>query len=154
VSITLNKWKEVKFSLTDKDLSLTLPRSSPTTSAPPRWRSPTRSTRTSRAVQGHPLVSAQTATPALADIAAIRKIMFDNKVPLNDNTKLHYMIDGTTELAYLNALAAPVSRRHAGSGAPRRLDGPPLRLRHLGQPEHPVSTPRAWPRMRPAPWTA
>jgi hypothetical protein len=32
--------------------------------------------------------------------------MRDNKVPLGDKTKLHYMIDSATELAYINALAA------------------------------------------------
>ncbi len=43
----------------------------------------------------------------MADIAAIRKIMRDNKVPLQTAGRdLHYMIDSATELAYLNALAA------------------------------------------------
>jgi hypothetical protein len=46
-----------------------------------------------------------TATPVLADIAKIKKLMFDNKVPRSDG-KLHFMIGGAEEQAFLTALGA------------------------------------------------
>lgn len=106
VSVTLNKWKEVKFSLTDKDLSLN----------------------SSQIISDHirpatvaladiidldlaqlykqvPWYVPETATPSLNDVATVRKTMFDNKVPMRDNM-LNLMISGTTELEYLKAMAA------------------------------------------------
>lgn len=106
VSITLDKWKEVKFALTDKDLSLTIPQIITDHIRPAAVALADVIDQDLAALyKDIPWVSAQTATPALTDIAAIRKIMFDNKVPLNERGMLHYMIDGTTELAYLTALS-------------------------------------------------
>lgn len=106
VSITLNKWKEVKFALTDKDLSLTAPQIITDHIRPAAVALADQIDQDLASLyKDIPWVSAQTATPALSDIGAIRKIMFDNRVPLNDGM-LNYMIDGATELAYLNALSA------------------------------------------------
>lgn len=107
VSITLNKWKEVKFALTDKDLSLSAPQIISDHIRPAAVAIADRIDQDMAALyKDIPWVSAQTATPVLSDIGALRKIMFDNRVPLGDPSKLHYMVDGATELAYLNALAA------------------------------------------------
>lgn len=107
VSITLNQWKEVKFSLTDKDLSLTAPQIITDHIRPAAVAIADVVDQAVAALyKDIPWISAQSSTPALADIAAIRKIMRDNRIPMNDPTKLHYMIDSATELAYINALAA------------------------------------------------
>lgn len=107
VSITLNKWEGVTFGLTDKDLSLSAPQIITDHIRPAAVAIADKVDQTVAALyKDIPWVSAQTATPVLADIAAIKKIMRDNKVPLGDKTKLHYMIDSATELAYINALAA------------------------------------------------
>lgn len=107
VSITLDQWYEVKFALTDKDLSLTAPQIITDHIRPAAVALADKIDQALAALYINiPWVLAQTATPALADIAGIRKLMFDNKVPLGDSSKLHGMIDGATELAYLTALAA------------------------------------------------
>ena len=107
VSITLNKWKEVKFALTDKDLSLTAPQIITDHIRPAAIAIADQIDQDLAALyKDIPWVVAQTATPVLADIASLRKQLFDNKVPMRDKSMLHYMIDGATELAYINALAA------------------------------------------------
>ena len=107
VSITLNKWEGVTFGLTDKDLSLSAPQIITDHIRPAAVAIADLVDQTLAALYiDIPWVVAQTATPVLADIAAVRKLMFDNKVPLSDKSKLHGMIDGATELQYLVALAA------------------------------------------------
>jgi hypothetical protein len=107
VNITLNKWKGVVFGLTDKDLSLSADQIITDHIRPATVAIADNVDQACAALyKDIPWVIAQTATPVLADIPAIRKIMMDNRVPLGDKTALHYMIDSTTELAYLNALAA------------------------------------------------
>ncbi|MEX1193624.1 MAG: P22 phage major capsid protein family protein [Dehalococcoidia bacterium] len=126
VSITLNQWDEVKFSLTDKDLSLTAPQIVTDHIRPAAVALADKIDQNLASLYiDIPWIAAQTATPALADIAAIRKIMFDNKVPLNDKSNLNYMIDGATELAYLNALAA--------AGQQANTQDPSLREGSLGR---------------------
>lgn len=126
VSITLSEHKEVKFALTDKDLSLSAPQIITDHIRPAAVALADIIDQALAALyKDIPWVSAQTATPALADIAAIRKIMFDNKVPINDKANLSYMIDGATELAYLNALAA--------AGQQANTQDPSLREGSLGR---------------------
>ena len=126
VSITLNKWKEVKFSLTDKDLSLTAPQIITDHIRPAAVALADKIDQDLASLyKDIPWVVAQTATPALSDIGAIRKVMFDNKVPINDKPNMHYMIDGATELAYINALAA--------AGQQANTQDPSLREGSLGR---------------------
>ncbi len=126
VSITLNKWKGVVFGLTDKDLSLTAPQIITDHIRPAAVAIADAVDQAAAALYlDVPWVLAQTGTPALADIAAVRKMMFDNKVPLRDPAMLHGMIDGTTELAYLTALSA--------AGQVRETQGPALREGSMGR---------------------
>lgn len=126
VNLTFNKWKGVTFALTDKDLTLSSEKIIENHIRPATVAIADRIDIDLCALYADiPWVSAQTATPALADIAAIRKIMRDNKVPLSDNTKLHYMIDSATELAYINALAA--------AGQQANTQDPALRQGSLGR---------------------
>jgi hypothetical protein len=127
VAITLDKWYEVKFALTDKDLSLTAPQIITDHIRPAAVALADRiDLDLVQLYLDIPWVAAQTATPVLADIAALRKVMFDNKVPLGDPSMLHYMIDGTTELAYLTALAA--AGQQANTQDPSLRDGSMGRL--------------------------
>lgn len=107
VSITLNKWKEVKFSLTDKDLSLT---SDKIISDHIRPAAVALADQIDQDIavlyKDIPWHSTFTATPVLSDVSALRKIMFTNKVPLTDKANLHLMVGGAEEQAFLNALAA------------------------------------------------
>lgn len=127
VSIVLNKWKEVKFKLTDKDLSLTAPEIITNHVRPAAVALADQIDQDMCALyKDIPWVSAQTATPVLADIAGLRKIMFDNKVPLNDKANLNYMIDGATEVEYLKALAT--AGQQAGAQDPALREGSMGRL--------------------------
>lgn len=120
VNLTLNKWKGVVFGLTDKDLSLSAEQiiSDHITPATVAIADAIDQSLNTLYVD-IPWVVAQTATPALADIASVRKALFDNKVPLQDG-KLHLEVDSTTELAYLNALAAAGQQANTQDPALRR----------------------------------
>lgn len=107
VAITLNKWKEVKFSLTDKDLSLTSDKIISDHIRPAAVAIADQIDQDMAALyKDIPWHSTMQATPVLGDVSKIRKVMFDNKVPLRDPGMLHLMVDGASEVAFLNALAA------------------------------------------------
>jgi hypothetical protein len=107
VSIVLNKWKEVKFSLTDKDLSLTSDKIISDHIRPAAVAIADQIDQDMAALyKDVPWHSTLTATPVLSDVSALRKIMFNNKVPLRDPGMLHLMVGGNEEQAFLNALAA------------------------------------------------
>ncbi len=125
VSITLDQWKEVKFLLTDKDLSLSNERIISDHIRPAAVALANQIDQTLAALYIKiPWRSAMTATPVLADLSKIHKIMFDNKVPMNDGL-LNFMIDGATNVAFLDALAA--AGQHAGT------QDPALRRASLGR---------------------
>lgn len=107
VAVKLDEWDEVKFALTDKDLSLTAPQIITDHIRPAAVALADLIDQKGVALYKKvPWYTALTATPVLADIATARKVMFDNKVPLRDAAMLHAMIGGTTEVAFLTALAA------------------------------------------------
>jgi hypothetical protein len=113
VDITLNKWEGVVFGLTDKDLSLSPSQIITDHIRPAAYAIADKVDQTIAGLYKEvPWVLAQTATPVLADIAAVRKMMMDNRVPLRDKEHLHGMIDSATELAYLTALAAGGQQSH------------------------------------------
>lgn len=104
VSITLDQWKEVKFELTDKELNYTGERIIAEHIDP----------------AAHALADAiddalvtlyrkvpwatdvTVASASVADITAARKVLFNNKVPMDD---LHLMVDGNLEAAFLGLQA-------------------------------------------------
>lgn len=107
VSIVVNKWKEVKFALTDKDLSLTSDLIIANHIRPAAVALADQIDQDCAALfKDIPWHSTLTATPVLGDFSKVRKIMFDNKVPLTDPALLHFMVGGAEELAILNALSA------------------------------------------------
>jgi hypothetical protein len=126
VAIVLNKWKEVKFKLTDKDLSLTAPQIIENHIRPAAVAIADQIDQDCVLLyKDIPFHSTFTATPVLGDLTKVRKLMFDNKVPLGDNTKLHGMIDGATELAFLNAMSA--------AGQQANTQDPALRAGSMGR---------------------
>lgn len=107
VAVLVDKWKEVKFALTDKDLSLTNERIISDHIRPAAYALADQIDQDGVALyKDIPWYTTLTATPALADVATARKVMFDNRVPLKDSSMLHGMIGGTTEVAFLSAMAA------------------------------------------------
>lgn len=102
VSITLDQWKEVKFALTDKELAYTGERIIQDHIRPAAY---ALADDIDIALAGQykyiPWVYAAAATTDATDITGPRKIMFDNRVPLNDGNA-HLMVNGVTEAAFLN----------------------------------------------------
>lgn len=126
VDIKLDKWEGVVFGLTDKDLSLSADQIITDHIRPAAYAIADKVDQTMAALYiDIPWVLAQTATPVLTDIAAVRKVMMDNRVPLGDPAMLHGMIDSATELAYLTDLAK--------TGNIRETQGPALRDGSLGR---------------------
>lgn len=126
VSITLNKWKEVKFKLTDKDLALSSDRIVSDHIRPAAVAIADQIDQDLAALyKDIPWHSTMSATPALADITAVKKVMFSNKVPLRDESMLHFMIGGTEQAAFQNAMTVLANPQAAGlrDGSLGRLYG-------------------------------
>ena len=125
VAITLNKWREVKFKLTDKELAFTGERIVNDHIRPAAYALADDIDQTLAALWiDIPWVYSLNATPGsvVADITGPRKILFDNAVPVSDGN-LHYMIDSTVE-ANLLGVAAFTQNQGAGQlGVESQLRG-------------------------------
>lgn len=126
VSVTLDQWKEVKFKLSDKDLALSSEKIISDHVRPAAVAMADHIDQALAALYADiPWYTVMQATPTLADLTAIRKIMFDNKVPLRDDANMHFMLDGLGEQAFLDALAA--------SGQQANTQDPALRAGSMGR---------------------
>lgn len=126
LSITLNKWKEVKFEILDKDLSLTSDQIITNHIRPAAVALADKIDQDLCALYTDiPWYATMSATPIPSDLGKLRKVMFDNKVPLNDKSNLSAMLDGTTELAYLVAMSA--------AGQQANVQDPSLREGSIGR---------------------
>lgn len=126
VTISLNKWKEVKFGLTDKDLSLSAPQIISDHIRPAAVAlADVMDQDLAGLYTDVPWKTTFTATPVLADLGGLRQVMFDNKVPLKDPAMLHAMVGSTEELEFLKGLAA--------SGMQPRQQDPSLRDGSMGR---------------------
>ena len=126
VSIVLNRWKEVKFSLTDKDLALSSDRIISDHIRPAAVAIADQVDQDMAQLYNDiPWYSTMSATPALSDITAIKKVMFGNKVPFKDESQLHFMIGGNEQMAFQNAMTVLQNPQAAGlrDGSLGRLYG-------------------------------
>lgn len=115
VAITVNKWEEVKFSLTDKDLALTSDKIISDHIRPAAVALADKIDQDLAALYlDVPWYSVNSATPALADITKLKKIMFDNKVPMKDQSLLHLMIGSNEDMSYQNAMTVLANPQAAG----------------------------------------
>lgn len=114
VAITLNRWKEVKFALTDRELAFTRERI---------IRDHIRPAAVALANDVDQFIAGlfvnvpwqvTVSNPAtVADITKVRQVMFDNKVPLIDPSMMHFMVNGKME-AELLSLQAFAQQQGAG----------------------------------------
>jgi hypothetical protein len=105
VAITLNQWQEVKFSLTDKDLTLTSDKIISDHIRPAAVALADKVDQSLNTLWSQtPWTVNMASTPALADITKVKKQMFDNKVPMKDESKLHFQIGSNEQMAYQNAM--------------------------------------------------
>lgn len=105
VNITLGSWFGVKISLTDKDLTLSAPQIISDHIRPAAVAIADKIDQDLNTLWSKiPWTVNMSATPALADITKVQKLMFDNKVPMKDTTQLHFEIGSNEGMAYRNAL--------------------------------------------------
>lgn len=108
VEIVLNQWYEVKFALTDKELSYTGERIIAEHIRPAAYALADNIDQALAAeYKNVPWEAdiATSATIAISDITEVRKMMFDNMVPLKEQDAMHFMVDGTSEAALLGLAA-------------------------------------------------
>lgn len=126
VAITLDQWQEVKFSITDKDLSLSSDRLISDHIRPAAVALADKIDQSLAALyKDVPWYTTMSNPPVLSDITAIKKIMFANKVPLIDESMLHFMIGGTEQAAFQNAMTTLSNPQASGlrDGSLGRLYG-------------------------------
>lgn len=102
VQITLDQWKEVKFALTDQELSYTGERIVNEHIRPAAY---ALADAVDLAVAARytdiPWFYDKAATTEVEDITGTRQVMFDNAVPLDDPEALHLMVNGQLEGNFL-----------------------------------------------------
>lgn len=113
VDITLDQWREVKFKLTDKELSFTKDDIIREHIAPAAYAlADDLDQKLAALYKDVPwffdVAGGAGSTLVLADVAAVRKVMFDNAVPMNDGM-LNLMV-GSAENAALLPLLAPYTQ--------------------------------------------
>lgn len=97
VSITLNKWKEVKFALTDKELSFTTDRIINEHIRPAVYAlADIIDQDVALLYKDVPWVKDATNPVAVADLTGVFQTMFDNSVPM-DPAMIHFMVNGLVQ---------------------------------------------------------
>lgn len=124
VSLTLNKWKEVKFSLTDKELAFTSERIIQEHIRPAAYALADRVDQ-DLVTQFHniPWFYDLAGTTEVGDITGPRQVLFDNAVPLSDPSLIHYMINGTLENEFLQLPAFSQQQGAGNVGVDTQLRG-------------------------------
>jgi len=121
VSITLDTWKEVKFGLTDKELTFTKEKIITDHITPAAY---ALADAIDLSLVGLykkiPWKEAISATPVVTDITGVRKALFNNKVPMND---LHFMVDGSVEAGLLALTAFATADGSGQAGIDTQLRG-------------------------------
>lgn len=114
VAIQLAHWKEVKFGLTDKELTFTGEQIVNDHIMPAAYAlADDIDQKLCALYKDIPWYGDFTSTATVADILNARKILFTNRVDVSDPSRLHFMVDGTIESELLGLSAFT---QHQGSG--------------------------------------
>lgn len=106
VQISLDHWKEVKFGLSDKELTFTTEKIIQDHIRPATVALADAIDQSLAALYADiPWYYDVAATAGVTDITQTRKILFDNKVPLRDPAMMHWMVDGDMEADLLGQTA-------------------------------------------------
>jgi hypothetical protein len=109
VALTLSYWKEVKFKLTDRELAFTGNRIIEDHIRPAAYAlADDIDQKLSGLYKDVPWfydIAAAPGSTVPADITGVRKIMFDNSVPVYDAGRMHYMVNGALEQGFLQLSA-------------------------------------------------
>ena len=104
--ITLDQWKEVKFSLTDKELAYTNQRIIDEHIRPAAYALADNIDQALAAlVDDIPWYFDWTGPAAVADVTKARQILFDNRVMISDESLMHFMVSGVIEKELLDLSA-------------------------------------------------
>lgn len=100
--ITLDRWKEVKFGLTDKELTYTKEQIIADHITPAAYAlADAIDQDLATLIKTIPWYANWSGTVAAADTLKARKILFDNKVPVRDGEPIYFMLDSDKEAALL-----------------------------------------------------
>lgn len=123
-SITLSNWKEVKFGLTDKELSFTGEQIISDHIRPAAYAlADSIDQSLAELYLDVPWVKTLTSTVAVADILSVRNQQFDLNVPLADEGNMHFMLDGKAEADLLGLAAFSQYQGSAAFGVETQLRG-------------------------------
>jgi len=96
VDITLNQWQEVKFGLTDQELSYTGEKIIEDHVRPAAYALADKIDQDLASLYKYvPWYYDLSGTPTIADVTGPRKVLFNNNAPVQDDDLMHYMMDGT-----------------------------------------------------------
>lgn len=124
VQIALNQWKEVKFSLTDKELTATQDTIIQEHIGPAAYAVSDVIDQSLTALYADiPTVASWSAPAAVSDITGFRARMFNNQVPMNDPSMLHAMVDGSTEADLLSLQAFSQNQGAGAMGVAAQMSG-------------------------------
>ncbi len=123
VDIVLNNWKEVKFGLTDKELTFTTEKIITDHIRPAAY---ALADNIDQALCGLykdvPWFRAATSPAAVADLTAVQRIMFNNNVP-EDELARHLMLSGVLREEFLNLAAFSQWQGAGATGVETQLRG-------------------------------
>jgi len=122
IQIELDTWKEVKFALTDKELTFTKEKIITDHISPAAYALADAIDQSlCKLYKKIPWTSSITATPAVTDITNARKVLFNNKVPMGN--RLHMMVDGAVEAGLLALSAFATTSGSGAAGEEAQLRG-------------------------------
>ena len=118
VEITLAYWRGVKFKLTDRELTFTTDQIINDHIRPAAVAiADDIDSKLSLLVNDVPWYVDETATPTPNDMVNVNKMLFDNRVPVSDESQMHMMINSATYAAYLkDALFQQAQQSNTGAG--------------------------------------
>lgn len=123
VAVTLDHWYEVKFALTDQELTYAGDRVIQDHVRPAAYALADKIDQTLVGLWCNvPWVSPVSSTPAVSDLTAARKVLFNNKVPMFDDN-LHMMVSGSMEAGLLNLEAFSQFQGAGLDGAQTQMRG-------------------------------
>lgn len=124
INMTLDYWREVKFGLTDKELTLTEDRVIEDHIRPAAYAlAEDIDTKLNALYKDIPWFYDLSATPAIGDITGVRQILRNNRVPLNDVSNMFLEIDGVAEKGFLDLTAFSQNQGAGDQGINTQVNG-------------------------------
>lgn len=122
--IQLNYWREVKFKLTDKELSLSDERIIEDHIRPAAYAlAEDVDTKLNALYKDIPWFVDLSSTPAASDITSVRKVLQDNRVPLQDVSNMFLEIDPAAEKGFLDLTAFSQQQGAGDTGISTQVTG-------------------------------